>query len=420
MKPIISLLLGSGFSIPEGVPRTLSLNNSLSKITESEIIIHGSQKAGLLRGEQNPNSRINWIERMFVQEFIEFYSAKESNNFNYEVFYDFYMGYLRNEKNKEAIEEFNHSFEVKHNLTGSSYSHDSKTNIRNFNRTFSQLLSDFLKSPKYYDDGEAHSYHYNSFINFIKETLLSYDIKIHSLNHDILFDWLGSKHPSLSEYFSDGFLLEGSPYYGNVYADFEDGITKQRIRKSYYAKLEQFANKFDKPLCLFKLHGSVSNKIVYTPLNNNVIIQPSEGNFGRIKDNYSVSDYYMELPDDKIPNRLSMRELMDRVEPDILTGKTEKMFQYDAGYYKLLFEHFKNNLTNSELLIVIGYGFQDDGINKRLEEYFLSKGKKMIVIDPFPPDTDLTRKYKPFPVPKSIEYVTAEDYSEIRRKYLTH
>ena len=38
MKPTVSFLLGSGFSIPEGLPGVKKLNTRLSKIDESEKI----------------------------------------------------------------------------------------------------------------------------------------------------------------------------------------------------------------------------------------------------------------------------------------------------------------------------------------------------------------------------------------------
>ena len=40
MRSNISLLIGSGFSIPEGLPGVKQLNERLSKIDESEILIH--------------------------------------------------------------------------------------------------------------------------------------------------------------------------------------------------------------------------------------------------------------------------------------------------------------------------------------------------------------------------------------------
>ena len=45
MKQTVSVLVGSGFSKPEGLPGVRELNQRLSKIDESEILIHTDQRA---------------------------------------------------------------------------------------------------------------------------------------------------------------------------------------------------------------------------------------------------------------------------------------------------------------------------------------------------------------------------------------
>lgn len=109
MKPIISLLLGSGFSIPEGLPSTSQLNKRMSKIDEGEILIHTDQTAMFLHGQHDPNRWSGRDERFFLQEFLEFYNnevLKPGEEFHYETFYDYYSGYLTNNENSEAIEKF--------------------------------------------------------------------------------------------------------------------------------------------------------------------------------------------------------------------------------------------------------------------------------------------------------------------------
>src|ERR1035437_4608411 len=82
MRPTVSILLCSGFSIPEGIPGVKQLN-----------------------------------ERFFLQEFLEFYNSdilKKGETFHYETFYDFYSGYLNSRENKNAIEGFYKKFNEKH------------------------------------------------------------------------------------------------------------------------------------------------------------------------------------------------------------------------------------------------------------------------------------------------------------------
>jgi len=88
-RPVVSFLLGSGFSVPEGMPSVRDVNKRLCKIGEGEIIIHSSQVAGFLNGQPNPNSGTHRDERLFVQEFLEFYNSqilKQGESFHYETF----------------------------------------------------------------------------------------------------------------------------------------------------------------------------------------------------------------------------------------------------------------------------------------------------------------------------------------------
>jgi hypothetical protein len=406
MRQNVSILVGSGFSIPEEIPGVRQLNQRLSKIDESEILIHTDQKAMFLNGQDDPNRWSRWDERIFLQEFLEFYNAevlKPCEEFHYETFYDYYSGYLTKKENKVAIEGFYQRFNGKHFKASESH-RDCHNRISDFNRSFNQLLASQLHKLKYFEDITILNYiPYDPFIGFLNELLKTSDIKFHTLNHDLFFDWLGNHHVDLFEHFADGYQLEGSPFYGTVSYDFNSG-TDKKVHKTYYVKLERFIDKFDKPLALYKLHGSVFNIIVHTP-------QPNQQKI-RLKDNYAVSQFLMETTD-PITGEQKFINLSDEVSPDFLSGTTNKARFYTGDpYYNNLFKHFENNLSTSELLVVIGYGFKDPGINEYLENFFLSRGKHMVVIDPYKPNTDLLEKYNATYIPKGVTEVTYHEYLE--------
>lgn len=247
---------------------------------------------------------------------------------------------------------------------------------------------------------------YDGFIGFLSVLLKNYDIKFHSLNHDLFFDWLGKYHTELSQFFCDGFQLAGSPFYGTLYHTFKNG-TEPTINKAYRVKLERFVGKYDKPLSFYKLHGSISNMIVHHK-NERV----------RIKENYAISDVSIEEKDPNTRN-LQFGFLHDEVAPDFLSGTTNKTRFYTKDpYYKKILKHFKTNLQNSELLVVIGYGFQDSGINKFIKKHFLSTGKKMIVIDPNKPKTKLLDKYSAIYAQQSVIDLSYQDYLDLLPKHL--
>lgn len=374
----ISFLLGSGFSIPEGLPSVTELNQRLKKINEEEIIIASSQIAFFLNGQVDNNRWDNADSRLFLQDFLAFYNEKvltPEECFHYETFYDFYSGYLNDKKNKDVIEEFYHEFN-KTRLSGTDGHRDCYNRVNDFNRTFNQLVASLLHQNKYIADISCINYPpYDAFIGLLKSLLNSGDtVSIHTLNHDLFFDYLGQHHVDLWQHFSDGFTLEGSPFYGRV--EYNMGDPGEDIPKNYMVKLARYTGKFDKRLRFYKLHGSINSTIAY--------IDPPAPNTTRIKSGYGVQEYFVERPN-AANGEPEFAMLHNQVDPDFLSGTTNKIRFYSKDpYYKELFDHFVQNLRNASLLIVTGYGFHDSGINDYIEKEYLSKGGRIVIIDPSP------------------------------------
>ena len=412
MRPKISFLVGSGFSIPEGQPSVKDLNRRLSKIDESEILIHTDQRAIFLNGQKDNNRWSKKIERYFLQEFLEFYNSKilkENEEFHYETFYDFYSNYLAKGENKIEIEEFHKKFSEKHQ-SQAYIIRDCYNMVADFNRTFNQLLASQLHNSNYFQDVSQDGHPpYDDFIRFLNELIIKFDVKFHTLNHDLFFDWLGQNHLGLWQNYSDGFRLEGSPYYGYLSHVFNPG-EKNEVHKRYYVKLAFFDDKFDTSLSLFKLHGSIFNTIVYTPQPNQEAV--------RVKDDYGISQFYMEIFNNE-DNKYEFKNLLDQVHPDFLSGTTFKTRSYTRdNHYVNLFKHFETNLKESELLIITGYGFQDSGINKYIENYYLKDGKSILVIDPYKPKTDLLERYPNLFIEKGITQVKYEEFKHYMENIL--
>lgn len=406
LRPIVSILVGSGFSIPEGLPSVTQLNERLSKINESEILIHTDQRALFLKGQDDPNRWANRDERFFLQEFLEFYNKEVLQTgeiFHYETFYDFYSGYLANEENKKVIEKYCLSFNLKF-FGNKKGNRDSLNRISAFNRSFNQLLASQLHKVQYFEDVSWGNYPpYDSFIAFLAALLTKYDVKFHSLNHDLFFDWLGRHQDKLWQHYSDGYQLEGSPFYGVVSYDYNKN-TEHKVHKTYHAKLERFTDKYDKPLAFYKLHGSIFNTLVYSQINQQHY---------RLKNNYGVSRYLMEHTNPETGEQY-FENLWDESSPDFISGTTNKTRYYTGDpYYKILLNHFEENLSISELLVVIGYGFRDGGINDYLEANYLSKGKHMIVIDPKNPNSELMVKYNATYISKGVTELSNDEYLEL-------
>ena len=415
-EPTISFLFGSGFSIPAGLPGVKELNKRMGEIKKEEISISPDQKSSFLNGREDPYILYNRVEKLFVQEFLEFYNKEvlsENECFDYESFYDFYLVYLNGihnkvfqknkvfRTNKALIKQFCADFNKKYPEFVPEK--DPYNRVKDFNRTFNQLLASRLRCLNYLENKTTISSYppYDFFINLLKDLLPKNILKIHTLNHDLLFDWLGAQHYDLYKHFSDGFELEGSPYYGDLKCSPND----KSLQKKYKIKLERYTGRYTvrdehntmyEParLSLFKLHGSINNFMYRTNEEKEMYV--------RIKSNYDIEEYFKEVFDPENKSHF-FKSLWEDVSPDFLCGRTEKTKKYSQDkLYRDLFERFEENLQKSELLIVIGYGFQDCGINGYLVKNFLDKGKKMIVIDPKNPNKKMIDKYKAIHIRCSI------------------
>lgn len=320
----ISLLIGSGFSIPDKIPGVAQLNQRLRSIRHDEIAIESNLKCYFLpKGEKAQKG--NYFERLFIQQFLEFYTSQitHGKNFNYEDFFDYYSVHRRNEGSSE-IDTFISSFQEKHQAPESDW-------LFHFDRNFNQLIASQLFKKGHFND-ISYSGHqlYNSFVEFLSQVSDDYRVDIHSLNHDTLLEFLGNQQSSLFSKFSDGFTLNGSPVYGTVLVDFN------AVHKEYKVRLPVYNGIYDTPISLYKLHGSITTHVLF-----NHKLQYT-GDSIRIKNDFGVCEYHVEIMKEGKP---FMDKALDKIEPEFLTGTTEKMLQYDKNQHiHRLFKIFEKNL----------------------------------------------------------------------------
>ncbi|MBK9636381.1 MAG: SIR2 family protein [Bacteroidetes bacterium] len=155
--------------------------------------------------------------------------------------------------------------------------------------------------------------------------------------------------------------------------------------------MRYFNNDYSKNLRLYKLHGSIDNFILLKATSPGAT-QYSRDNSVRVKRDFAVGEFLMERLDETLQKYVYDRPFSENY-PDFLTGTTEKIRLYNDPFYDKLFSIFKSNLLHSNQLFVIGYGFQDKGINEFLENHYLIFNKPMIVIDIKKPDSPLIEKY---------------------------
>jgi hypothetical protein len=392
----ISFLLGSGFSAPDGIKTVGEINKYILSLKLEDIYIQPDMKLFVVDSFEKPVSTLHYGDELFFIELISFYN-KTVDSFNYEKFYDFVTSFNRFETYKDDLELFFAKFK-KEKLKSDNPLDGIYSFMSRFVGYFNNLISILLNSAKYYEDVTLINYeNYERFAKKLKSLIEEgYVIHIHSLNHDLLFEYLASKHVDLWQHFTDGYSEHGSEYYGRI-------NLKQSISKTYRVRLKRFVNVYDNNLRIYKLHGSVDTFIanIYTP----------NLDLTRVKKDWGVGEIEKEV--ETKSGKLVYQSMYQKEYPEILSGASSKAFWYKQPYYKELHEYFKNNLKNSVMLIVIGYGFGDDGINHEIENEFLIDGKKMTVIDINKPNSRLFNDYKTQFINKSISLVSEDEWNTI-------
>jgi hypothetical protein len=361
----VSFLIGSGFSVPAGYPTATKLNNRLRKIDASKIRIDTSGDAMFLEGQNDPNAHWMRVEqRKFVEEFLQFYNEVvlgPEQSFHYETFYDYYRQFYGGKPYTDELRRFIEEFKKRHHVTM-----DAHHLLLHFNNTFNQLIAQEL-SKKLERVHLTKPYHpdYDAFLRLVEKLAETHKVHLHTLNHDLYLEHLALSD-SIQAEMDDGFEELGSPFFGELRDRYE----------RYMVRLSRFTNKYERRSCLYKLHGSID---FYS-------FQDHEGShLLRGKRRMRNLDFYKETENDGKRQYIGgSRDFY----PEFLSGTTFKKGRYGEGpYYPKVLDHFIRNLRDSNTLIVIGYGFRDSGINKRIDEFFGAEKKAMFIVDVEAPDT---------------------------------
>lgn len=391
----ISFLIGSGFSIPEGISSANKINSKLSNINANDFYFGTDQSAGfLLPGQKYPNNEFEHLkERRFVEELIKFYNSDININkdFNYENFYDYIMIDLENELEFQKLKnDFFSKFEKDN---GKSYDKTLDLYLQDFNKIFPQLIKSLVW--KNFDRSHlcgpySNSYPYARFfklIEFLKEKHL---IHIHTLNHDLLIERFNNTDPFQGE-IDDGFTTHGSNLYGELEIPNLKSLNRTNLSiDNYYVRLPIFVGKFKSRFRLYKLHGSIDRYRLYYDKKEFLI---------KLLNHISPFRVTIEVDSEGGKNCKNYSEIYAEKVADFLTGTEYKITQYEDNFYSRMFEYMKNNLKNSENLIVVGYGFGDKRVNRHISQFFKLKDKKLIVIGLSKPNLNsmCIKEFKFFP-----------------------
>lgn len=363
----ISFLLGAGFSAPMGYPIGNDMNNGLLKFSEKKYIAFSP--SGSLVSFKDEQASQNHVEKLinihqkyftFCKRLIWEYAKTHNNKFDYELFYDFIKSDEIKEKRyqvlcEDLLDKFD-SFE------------DYLFNIPHiYNQMTEYLLKDRNGKNRY--DNEPFKINnvegYNGFLHYLSLLRHKYIINVHTLNHDLLFESFNNTG-YINSNISDGFDEFGSEYYGKLMHD----------NRIYHCRLERYTGRYNTPIRLFKLHGSLD----YVPF------YKKNGKGFMVPDKYIKIKWGMGAGDimKSRKHKNGYNESPFVYHADFLTGTTSKIQRYNEPLlFKKLFKRFKKNLRDAEQLIIIGYGCKDKEINEIIKENFDYQNKSSFIIDKY-------------------------------------
>ena len=368
MSKSITFLLGAGFSATKGYPIGNTLNELLLKSIDDNFAFAPSGELAISTDGSKPDfgySTSYDIEFEFCHSLmLHFKDIK--GDFDYEEFYDYITDELENDgKLEEIAKPFINDITTLQSL---------KSGLKNI---YTQVVAHYLK------DNEGNSYYdnlpyiiddsysgYTGIMKSIKELSKHSVLNIHTLNHDLFFESFNNTS-FLEGKLSDGFEELGSKYFGKLSSN----------NRNYMVRLQRYTGNYFGNLRLFKLHGSLDYELYYRQDNGQFFPETY------IKSRYGIgsTELYKEIKNKK--GELEYKNSWINYHSYFLTGTTSKI-QRDVEplLFEKLFQLFKENLKNTDKLIIIGYGAKDEEVNKIILEHFDFKNKKSYIIDPYAGD----------------------------------
>lgn len=354
----VSILLGAGFSAPMGYPIGNDMNNGLLNFDESALDFAPCGTLASSTDGTKPKFQMDGVLNnhqkyfIFCKRLIKEYTKAHDDMFDYEQFCDFIeTEEAKQERYQRLCDDLLDDCE--------SYEHYLSNVSHIYNQMAAHLLKDKTGKSWYDDEPFKVNFYdgYNGFLTYLSELSREVIVNVHTLNHDLLFESFNNTG-FINGDISDGFDEYGSEYYGKL-------ATKNR---TYHCRLERYKGRYNTPIRLYKLHGSLDYVPFYRRNEYGWMIPE---NYVKIKWGIGAGDI-MKSRKSKIGYDISPFEY----HADFLTGTTSKIKRYNEPLlFRKLFKKFRKNLRDADKLIIIGYGCKDEGINEMIKENFDYRNK---------------------------------------------
>lgn len=401
----VSFLLGAGFSHPAGYPLAAGVSKIVLRVQASGIATHTDGRAWLRQEflvylATNPTEPFKDPQDGFSHpekggadalEAILAVYGKTRELDNYEDFFDELYQYRRWDSSRLTDAAFIAEYERRglHNdpKKQGEGKHIKQAVVMAFN-IFSQLLDQLLQPNRGGWLPEAYSRliqllrkNSNRHRSIFDEVGPIHNFYFHTLNHDLFLESLlddETAHTAIG--YSDGFSEDGTPYYGRIYFGHDFPALFRKYPPYANVRIPRYTGDYEGQVQLFKLHGSLNYWSFGVQSMDAGAYEP---NVVKKQPWISHLELHREFEQE---GRIVSRHDFSNYSPLFLSGTTAKIEQYeDPVLFSKLLKHFSQNLADSDVLVIIGYGFRDIGINALIEPFLRDNNKKTIIISLEPP-----------------------------------
>jgi hypothetical protein len=347
--PVLSIIVGAGFSSPAGYPTSEELNNRLLSLNKGSLCHSFFGEVSQIDAKM-PASFLAEIDLCID---LMHYYADKMGHFYYKDFYDYLLEEVFSDDGIYNVfdKELFNDESVLYAIGSLKYI---------FNKLIDICNTDKHGCWRYDDESSIDKSLFIPYERFFGQLNIYDEIHIHSLNDDLLTDGLKSLS-CIDGNYSDGFEFNQPSYLGEIwngYCEVQETV-----------ELPQFIGKFEKRLNLYKLRGSRDFYALYRPLQ---------------QESYRGKDVIVKI--NRKVDRISYNGvyLPFNYRGEFLSGLCANSVRANYPvYYNLIFDKFKKNLIKSDMLVIIGYGCKDKDINDVILRYYDST-KRSVFIDSNP------------------------------------
>lgn len=378
----IAFLLGSGFSVPAGLPTASDISNATKTMIDSSTYLSFQDgNAGILQcfvlNQALGGCDKEWFN---YEQFFDCLEAEKAKDLDSKALFSFVDKGMcefywkcttddeRNDtKHREQITEIYEALKKECDNDFSDYSRI----VEGVEQTYQNFIANSIIGDTANGKLDHYLDAYNGFLSILSHYVnQGYIIDVYTLNHDLYLES----------------LLALTDLNGNVCNGF-GGETKVICGKEF----KEFSlNYFNNSIRIYKLHGSID-------VHELSFADRTEKHYIQIVDGYSDDNAF-------IMESTQFASIL----PLFLTGKTSKEKKYKLEPFATMLGEFKNNIGKAEKLIVIGYSGNDDGINEIIFENYSNWNDAYVVI-PNANEHCFVKDKHARPVDKKTEFLIAKD-----------